>query len=191
IHLYRLKDMKQVITRARELHAYQPKHMDTFIFEGNRYTVDGNKAPQKGDYILINQPAPEFLDHYSLNEIEKVDKAENGNVVTTRDNGVRYHEYAVLVPGRAADSKDIAYDDQGLVPNAQRIKDESPVAIQKAKLREPAIGDVYYDKEQNRKVMIVATGKSEIVFGDGEHLQISELLNENRYTLVGSLMVHS
>src|SRR5690625_6771900 len=92
VHLYRLKDMKQILTQASEISLYKPQNNDTFIFYGKRYTIDQSKVPEPGDYILIIKPAPDFLDHYSLNEIEKVHFVENGNVVTTRDNGVKRSE---------------------------------------------------------------------------------------------------
>src|SRR5699024_509002 len=130
VHLYRLKDMQQMLTRASEIQLYRPKHMDTFIFYGNRYTVDKDRIPEKGDYILIIKPAPDFLDHYALNDIEKVDSVEDGNVVTTRDNGVKHHEYVVLVPGQMEESQEIAYFDRSIVPDAQLRADESSGPLQ-------------------------------------------------------------
>src|SRR5699024_4772498 len=101
VHMYRLKDMQQILTRASEIELYRPQHNDTFIFYGKRYTIDQDKRPTAGDYILITKPAPDLLDHYSLNEIEKVASIDNGNVTTTRDNGVKHHEYVMLVPGKS------------------------------------------------------------------------------------------
>src|SRR5699024_11311877 len=98
VHLYRLKDMQQILTRSADITLHKPKDKDTFIFYGKRYTIDKNKIPEQGDYILIIKPAPDFLDHYSLNEIEKVDNVEDGNVVTTRDKCVKNSEYVVMVP---------------------------------------------------------------------------------------------
>src|SRR5699024_5411903 len=98
-------------------------HNDTFIFYGKRYTIDKDAKPNPGDYILITRPAPDFLDHYSLNDIEKVAKVEDGNVTTTRDNGVEHHEYVVLVPGRKEGSQEIAYYDKSLVPEERHIRE--------------------------------------------------------------------
>src|SRR5690625_532011 len=124
VHLLRLKDMKQVLTRASEIELYKPKHNDTFIISGKRYTIDENEKAEPDNYILIIKPAPDFLDHYSLNEIEKVDSVENGNVVTTRDNGVKHHEYVVLVHGQADASRVIAYYDKSLVQEEQLLEDD-------------------------------------------------------------------
>lgn len=185
VHLYRLKDMKQILTQAREISLYRPQNNDTFIFYGKRYTIDESRVPEPGDYILITKPAPDFLDHYSLNEIEKVRNVENGNVVTTRDNGVKHHEYVVLVPGRSEASQEIAYYDKDLVPEEQRIEDESIsyLAEQDDSLS-PQVGDIYIDVHQNTKAMVVAVTQDEVVFGHGVRVHVAELLDENNFALV-------
>ncbi|MGY0692577.1 hypothetical protein ACW2QC_07255 [Virgibacillus sp. FSP13] len=185
VHLYRLKDMQQILTKASEINLYRPKHMDSFIFYGKRYTIDKDKVPEQGDYILIIKPAPDFLDHYSLNEIEKVDSVEDGNVVTTRDNGVKHSEYVVMVPGRAEESQDIAYFDKNLVSESQLTADESPKYLQASESQlKPVVGDIYFDVKNDIKAMIVAMTDDELVFGHGVRIHISELLDENKYTLI-------
>ncbi|WP_106494623.1 hypothetical protein [Lentibacillus sp. Marseille-P4043] len=185
VHLYRLKDMQQILTKASEINLYRPKHMDSFIFYGKRYTIDKNKVPEPGDYILIIKPAPDFLDHYALNEIEKVDSVEDGNVVTTRDNGVKHSEYVVMVLGRAEESQDIAYFDKNLVSESQLTADESPKYLQASESQlKPVVGDIYFDVKNDIKAMIVAMTDDELVFGHGVRIHISELLDENNYTLI-------
>lgn len=185
VHLLRLKDMKQVLTQASEIELYKPKHNDTFIFYGKRYTIDENAKAKPGDYILITKPAPDFLDHYSLNEIEKVESVENGNVVTTRDNGVKHHEYVVLVPGKAAASQEIAYYDKSLVPEEQLLQDESIsyLAETDEKLK-PVVGDVYYDVENKTKAMVVAMTEDEVIFGHGVRAGIGDVIDEDKYQVV-------
>lgn len=185
VHLLRLKDMKQVLTQASEIELYKPKHNDTFIFYGKRYTIDENAKAKPGDYILITKPAPDFLDHYSLNEIEKVESVENGNVVTTRDNGVKHHEYVVLVPGKAAASQEIAYYDKSLVPEEQLLQDESIsyLAETDEKLK-PVVGDVYYDVENKTKAMVVAMTEDEVIFGHGVRARIGDVIDEDKYQVV-------
>jgi len=185
VHLYRLKDMQQILTRAADIEFYRPKHKDTFIFYGKRYTIDKDRIPERGDYILIIKPAPDFLDHYSLNEIEKVDHVEDGNVVTTRDNGVKHHEYVVMVPGREEESQEIAYYDANLVSETQQAEDESPsyLAAQDSELK-PVVGDIYIDKQNEVKAMIVAMTDNEIIFGHGLRVHVAELLNEDNFKLV-------
>ncbi|MFB4168543.1 hypothetical protein [Virgibacillus sp. JSM 102003] len=185
VHLYRLKDMQQILSKASEIHPYKPKHKDSFIFYGKRYTVDQNRKPEPGDYILIIKPAPDFLDHYSLNEIEKVDNVEDGNVVTTRDNGVKHSEYVVMVPGKAEDSEDISYYDKALVSEEQQRADESPEFLaEKDSEMKPVVGDIYLDNQTNTKAMIVAMTENEIVFGHGVRVHVSEVLDEDKYRLV-------
>ncbi|GAA0417626.1 MAG: hypothetical protein ACQEWU_14740 [Bacillota bacterium] len=185
VHLYRLKDMQQILTKASEIELYRPQHNDTFIFYGKRYTIDKNKMPEPGDYILIIKPAPDFLDHYSLNAIEKVDSVEDGNVVTTRDNGVKHSEYVVMVPGKADASQEIAYYDKSLVPEEQQIQDESIsyLAESDGSLK-PVVGDIYIDIANETKAMIVAMTEDEVVFGHGVRVHVADLLNEENYKLV-------
>ncbi|MEC5424195.1 hypothetical protein QGM71_11890 [Virgibacillus sp. C22-A2] len=185
VHLYRLKDMQQILTRASEIDLYKPKHNDTFIFYGKRYTIDKDKKPEPGDYILIIKPTPDFLDHYSLNEIEKVDSVEDGNVVTTRDNGVKHSEYVVMVPGKAEASREIAYYDKNLVPEAQQIEDESiSYLAEKDNSLKPVVGDIYIDVKSDTKAMIVAMTEDEVIFGHGLRVHVAELLDDTNFTLV-------
>ncbi|TQS70596.1 hypothetical protein DX933_17705 [Ornithinibacillus gellani] len=185
IHLYRLKDMQQILTKASEIELHRPAHQDTFIFYGKRYTLDQSRRPEVGDYILITKPAPEFLDHYSLNEIEKVQRVENGNVVTTKDNGVKHHEYVVMVPGRQEGSREIAYYDKSLVPEEQQIQDESISYLTDSDNdMKPMVGDIYIDIDAHVKAMIVAMTQDEVIFGHGKQVHIAELLNEDAFELV-------
>lgn len=185
VHLYRLKDMQQILTKASDIELCRPQHNDTFIFYGKRYTIDKNKMPEPGDYILIVKPAPDFLDHYSLNAIEKVDSVEDGNVVTTRDNGVKHNEYVVMVPGRKDASREIAYYDKSLVPEEQQIQDESISYLAESDSNlKPAVGDIYIDIQNETKAMIVAMTKDEVVFGHGTRIHVADLLDEEKYKLV-------
>src|SRR5699024_4983496 len=166
VHLYRLKDMKQILTQAREISLYRPHNNDTFIFYVKRYTIDVYNVPEPVDYILIIKPAPDFLDHYSLNEIEKVQSVENGNVVTTRDNGVKHHEYVVMVPGRSEASQEIAYYDKDLVPEEQRLEDESIsyLAENDESLR-PQMCNSSSDLTNTTNVMLVDITEAYVFFG--------------------------
>lgn len=185
IHLYRLKDMKQILTRASEIEYYKPKNNDTFIFYGKRYTIDETAKAKPGDYILIVKPAPDFLDHYSLNEIEKVESVEDGNVVTTRDNGVKHNEYVVMVPGRKDASQEIAYYDKSFVPEEQQLQDESISYLAESdESMQPSVGDIYLDVKNNTKAMIVAMTEDEVIFGHGARIHLSELLNEDNYEMI-------
>jgi hypothetical protein len=186
IHLYRLKDMKQVLTSASEISFYKPKHNDTFIFNGKRYTIDETRKPIPGDFILITKPAPDFLDRYSLNSIEKVASIEGDNVITTRDNGVKFNEFVVLVPGRKDASQEIAYYDKNLVPEDQQIEDESITYLLDSDedTIKPQVGDVFLEKESDIKAMIVAMTDREVIFGHGKRVPIMELFSEEKYKVI-------
>lgn len=185
VHLYRLKDMQQTLTQASNIQFHKPEHMESFIFYGRRYTIDKDKIPNKGDYILIIKPTPEFLDHYALNAIEKVEQIENDYVLTAKDNGVRHHEYVVLVPEKTEGSLDIAYFNRDLVSEKQQQIDESSDVLQvyDTWLR-PAIGDIYFDNESNMTAMIVAMTENEVTFGHGVRLTVGRLIHEDRYTFM-------
>ena len=185
VHMYRLKDMEQVLTRASEIELYRPQHNDTFIFYGKRYTIDQYEKPAPGDYILITRPAPDLLDHYSLNEIEKVAQVEDGSVTTTKDNGVKHHEYVVLVPGKSEASQEIAYFDKNLVPEEQQLQDESiSYLAEKDVTLQPYVGDIYIDKRNNTKAMVVALTETDVIFGHGLNVHIAELLDEDNFELI-------
>lgn len=185
VHMFRLKDMEQILTRASEIELYTPKHNDTFIFYGTRYTIDKNKKPEQGDYILITKPAPDLLDHYSLNEIEKVASVTQSNVMTTKDNGVKHHEYVVLVPGKSEASQEIAYFDKNLVPEEQRLQDESiSYLAEKDVTLQPYVGDIFMDTRSNTKAMVVAVTDTEVIFGHGLRVHMAELLDEENFELL-------
>ncbi|MBW9235413.1 hypothetical protein JQK62_25090, partial [Leptospira santarosai] len=103
--------LSQHISSAAEIEKYQPKELDSFIFNRNIYTLSKDRKAEEGDYILITNPTPDYLDHYSLNEIEVVATVESKGVITTKSNGVRHNEYLLMVPGRHEHSNPIEYRD--------------------------------------------------------------------------------
>lgn len=185
VHLYRLKDMQQVLSKASDIQLYRPKNLDSFIFYGKRYTIDQKKRPEPGNYILIVKPAPDFLDHYSLNEIEKVDTVEDGNVVTTRDNGVKHSEYVLMVPGKLDGGQDIVYYDKSLVSPTQQENDEALENMPDSEDQmKPVVGDIYLDNQKKTKAMIVAMTEDEVLFGHNVKVHISDLMDEEKFILI-------
>lgn len=185
IHMYRLKDMNQVLTRAEDIELYKPQPMDSFVFYGKRYTLRNDRDPQKGDYILITRPAPEFLDHYSLNEIEKVARVEEDNVITTHDNAVRREEFLIMDKGEDPDSKDIAYKDRSLITEDRmeadnRLSEEIETELTVI----PAVGDIYFHSEEQIRTMITAIKGETVYFGHGEQISMRELDNDENWTMV-------
>src|SRR5690625_179847 len=53
IHLSRLKDLEQIIVTAKEITYYRPKHLDSFIYNGKRYTLDEKLLPLLEVYFLL------------------------------------------------------------------------------------------------------------------------------------------
>ncbi|MFC3040138.1 hypothetical protein ACFOGI_07720 [Virgibacillus xinjiangensis] len=183
--LYRLKDMQRIQAKPGEIESIRPQNNDTFIFYGKRYTIENQKEPEEGDYILIHRPAPDLLDHYSLNEIEKVGYVEEGNVLTTRDNGVKRKEYVVMTPGRSEGAREIAYQDASIVSESQMADDESiAYLIESDESLKPLVGDIYIDVHQQTKAMIVAMTEDEVIFGHGVRVHVAELLDKNNFELV-------
>lgn len=185
VHMYRLKDMNQVLTSSDNIELYKPQPMDSFVFYGKRYTLNKDKKPEKNDYILITRPAPEFLDHYSLNEIEKVAKVEDKAVITTHDNAVRKEEFMVMERGEVEGSRDIAYKDSSLVPE-DRLEQDSRLSEEiKTELSViPSVGDVYFHTETQTRTMITAIAGEKVFFGHGEQFTMSELDADEKWTMV-------
>ncbi|RKJ14105.1 hypothetical protein D7X33_48455, partial [Butyricicoccus sp. 1XD8-22] len=67
VHLMRLKDLTQHLCSAKEVEKYQPKALDSFIFNKKAYTLNKERAAKVGDFILVTNPNPDYLDHYTLN----------------------------------------------------------------------------------------------------------------------------
>lgn len=185
VYLYRLKDMQRIEAKAPEITFIEPQDNDTFIFYGKRYTITKNKLPQAGDYILIIHPKPDSLDNYFLNEIEKVQTIDDGNVTTTRDNGVKSNEYVLLYYGKNGAGRNISYKDPNLVSQAQKQEDESvTVLVENDELPNPMVGDIYIDVHQHTKAMIVAKTADEVIFGHGVNVHVAELLDEDNFELI-------
>nr|WP_316047328.1 hypothetical protein [Planococcus glaciei] len=131
--MFRLKDMEQVASKAEQVSYYKPKHLDSFLFLGARYTLRDDIPAEPGGYIFITKPDPDYMDHYSLNEFEKVESVEGKDVVTTRQNTVKFREFFVMVPGEEPGSNDITYFDKAKVAPEQL--DEDALLEEKAERR--------------------------------------------------------
>src|SRR5690625_4002788 len=68
VHLIRLSDFEQVLATAREIDLHRPKHLDSFMYNGHRFTLDKNKKAEVGDYILVINPKPDSLDRHHLQD---------------------------------------------------------------------------------------------------------------------------
>lgn len=181
IHLIKLRDLSQHITNAASVERYIPREDDSFIFNHKVYTLRNNQKPAAGDLILINNPVPDTLDHYSLNEIETVEKIDSKGVITSDLNGIKHSEYLLMVPGRAPDSHPIDYQDMANVDEnldeaeSQIIHPYSELSVQ--------LGDVYKKKDHDVLIeaMVVAIRGHTVFLGGGLEIQHEELMNTDMW----------
>ncbi|ANU21132.1 hypothetical protein BBI15_13525 [Planococcus plakortidis] len=174
--MFRVKDMEQVASRADEVSLYKPKHMDSFLFFGERYTLREDVSAEEGGYILIAKPDPDYMDHYSLNEFEKIESVEGKNVITTRQNTVKSKEFFVMVPGEEPGSNDIAYFDEGKVSEEQKRHDAQLAEdLRDRSSIRPSIGDVYLNLDNAGTAMVVAIMGEEVTLGTGDKLTFHDL----------------
>ena len=124
ILLYRIKDMEQVACKAEEIKLHKPKDLDSFMLMGTRYTLRKDEPAVEDGYILITHPDPGHLDHYTLNEFEKVAELIDGKVYTTLLNTVKPKEFMTMVPEVHPDSQSIDYLDESLITDEQRAEDQ-------------------------------------------------------------------
>lgn len=183
--MYRIKDMEQVTSRAENIIYYKPKHMDCLMLLGVAYTLRKDEKALVGGYILITNPNPGALDHYSLNEFEKVDRFEGAGVLTTLNNTVKPKEFLVLLPGEQADSNPIDYLDRSLVTDTQIEEDRQLQAeSQKEIAVNPSVGDIYMNLDNGIKTMIVAVIDDEVVLGHGERMKADMLVSSDSWHLI-------
>lgn len=185
VHLMRLRDLTQHLSSAAEIDKYQPKEMDSFIFNKNMYTLSKDRKAEEGDFILITNPNPDYLDHYTLNEIEVVATIESKGVITSKSNGVRHNEYLLMVPGRNEQSNPIEYRDIQLMDDSS-LNDQSNFNADML----PSIGDVYRsnDKEESIDAMVVAIQGNTIFLGGGLELSVEELINPEQWEFLYNLI---
>ena len=181
--MFRIKDMEQVACKAEEVTFYKPKHMDSFLFFGARYTLREDRPAEEGGYVLITKPDPDYMDHYSLNEFEKVESVEGKNVITTRQNTVKSKEFLVMMPGEEQGSNDIVYLDKSKVSAEQLEQDArlEEVLREKNAVR-PSIGDVYLNLDNTGTAMVVAIAGEEVTLGTGERITFHELYKADNWS---------
>ncbi|MGM0901045.1 MAG: hypothetical protein ACQEXB_08075 [Bacillota bacterium] len=190
VHLVRLKDLSQHLTNASKVEKYKPKHLDSFIFNHKAYTLNKDKKAEEGDHILITNPSPDYMDHYSLNEIEIVSSVEPKGVITNKSNGVKHSEYILMVPGRDQDSHPIDYFDSNLaVDDLSGNESDQPAKSIHGEM--PNIGDVYKKRggDHTNEAMVVAINGETIFLGNNLELSLNELNDseiwEFQYSLLG------
>lgn len=185
IHLMRLRDLTQHLSSAAEVEKYQPKELDSFIFNKKLYTLSKERQVREGDFILITNPNPDYLDHYSLNEIEEIAAVESDSVITNNSNGIRHHEYKLMVPGRSDNSNPIEYQDrQNIDENV--LNEQSEVNNDML----PTIGDVFkrVDQDTFMEVMVIGFKDNMIFLGGGLELSHEEMMNREKWEFLYNLL---
>jgi len=185
VHLMKLRDLSQHLSSAAEVDRYQPKELDSFIFNKNIYTLSKNRKAEEGDFILITNPNPDYLDHYSLNEIEVVATVENKGVITNKSNGIRHNEYLLMVPGRDENSNPIEFRDIENIDESN-LNDQSDVNNDLL----PVIGDVYRKNDNNEVIeaMVIAIQGNTIFLGGGLELSNDELMDHEKWEFLYNIL---
>lgn len=185
ILLYRIKDMEQVSCKAEEIKLHKPQNLDSFMLRGTRYTLQKDEPAVEEGYILITRPDPGHLDHYTLNEFEKVAELVDGKVYTTLLNTVKPKEFLTMVPGVHPDSKSIDYLDESLRTEEQFAEE---ILLERESAAEtainPSVGDIYINFDNGIKAMIVAVVDDEVVLGHGERMKAEALIQSDSWQLI-------
>lgn len=179
VHLIRLSDFEQILATAKEIDLYKPQHLDSFVYNRQRYTLHKEVRAQVGDYILVINPKPDSLDHHYLHAIESVAKLEDGGVITNRQNGIAHSEYWVMKPGLLEDANIIDLQEANS-EMADEVADMTEVLIT------PQIGDIFQKSGTNTtmQAMVIAIDGDTIYLGNGETIIADKLLNDTQWQFV-------
>lgn len=185
ILMYRIKDMEQVSCKAEEISLYRPKHLDSLMLLGARYTLRKDVIAAVDGYILITHPDPGYLDHYTLNEFEKVGQLIDDKVYTTLLNTVRPKEFLVMVPGVQDESNGIDYLDASLITDENLEEDRKLEAqVEEEASVKPSVGDIYLNLDNGIKAMVVAVIEDEVVLGHGDRINVADLFESDSWNLI-------
>ncbi|QGQ48520.1 hypothetical protein [Metabacillus sediminilitoris] len=190
VHLIRLRDLTQHLTKAVSVERYKPKDLDSFVFNHKVYTLRNDRKAEAGDYILINNPMPDSLDTYSLNEIDLIETADNKGVITSNSHGIKHNEYLLMVPGRANGSTPIDYQDIEKV-DEESLKDLDPQNLDlRANEVLPSLGDVYKKKDNHAffEAMVVAIKDQTVYLGGGIEITADELMINDKWEFQYNLL---
>ena|SRR5690625_3902391 len=181
VHLIRLADLQQEMVTARDITLYRPQHLDSFIYNGQRYTLDKNVRAKVGDYILVINPRPDSLDRHHLHAIETVSTVENGGVISNKMNGIKHNEYWVMVPELLDGATKIDLQDPTL-----RDDEDKSAELQAEQPPLPKIGDIYQknDTDPLLQVMVVGLEGQTVYLGDGSTISVQDLIYSDEWSLV-------
>src|SRR5699024_10376575 len=153
VHLIRLDDLTQEMVTAREITLYRPNHMDSFIYNGQRFTLDKDVRATVGDYILVINPRPDSLDRHYLHAIEIVTTVENGGVISDKMNGIKHSEYWTMIPEFVDGATKIDWQDPSIRDDEDKQKD-----MNAAQPPLPRIGDIYQKNNSEPLLQVMVVG---------------------------------
>jgi len=184
VHLIRMSDYKQVLATAKEIDLYKPKHLDSFIWHYQRYTLHKDQKAKVGDYILVINPRPDSLDRHHLHAIEIVSSIERNGVISNKANGIKHNEYWVMIPGLLDNANIIDWQYPDL-KDEDEFKKYEQEKIEKEKIM-PKIGDVFQknDSDPLLQAMVVAIEGRTAYLGNDLKVSISELTDSDKWSLV-------
>lgn len=189
VHLIRLDDLEQQLTEARQVELYNPQPLDSFIFNRNRYTLRKDQRAKKGDYILIINPRPDAIDHYSLHAIEMVSSADEYGVISNKSNGIKHSEYWLMEPGREEGARpiDLQHAEEG---EDSFSSEDSQEELVLPDWDVPAIGDVFRknDSDEWMKAMVVSVEGKTIVLGGGLEVSREELVDPDKWNFLYNIL---
>ncbi|GEN29797.1 hypothetical protein HNQ35_000500 [Cerasibacillus quisquiliarum] len=180
VHLIRLEDLEQQLATAKEIDLYKPKHLDSFVCNHTRYTLNKDVRAKVGDYILVIKPRPDSLDRHYLHAIEMVSIIEEEGIISHKSNGIKHHEYWVMEPGLAENATII--DKQ--VPDSDDAHQERTKDTFMPESRTPKIGDIYQknDSDPVIEAMVIAMEGNTVYLGGDLEVTIDELIDSNNWT---------
>lgn len=185
VHIARLSDFEQELVKAREINYYRPKHLDSFVCNGQRFTLDKDKRADVGDYILVINPRPDSLDHHHLHAIELVSSLEDNGVISNKSNGIKHNEYWVMLPGllEGATKIDHQFSEEEEEEIAHVLADD-PVIQPEDPL--PKIGDIFQknDNDPLFQAMVIAIEGRTIHLGGDIVVPAEELVDTDKWTFV-------
>src|SRR5699024_9978878 len=184
LHLIRLSDLRQEIVKVKDITYYLLKHLDSFMVNHQRYTLDKNIRAKIGDYILVINPKPDSLDHHHLHAIELVTSLEDNGVISNKSNGIKHNEYWKMTVGLIDDATKIDKQhpdhDSSIIENAD---DEGPLHPD---LRTPKIGDVFQknDSEPVFQAMVIAIQGRDIYLGGDLKVASEDLTDTDQWSYI-------
>lgn len=183
VHLVRLTDFEQEIVTAKEITYYRPKHLDSFVCNHNRYTLDRNARAKIGDYILVINPLPDSLDHHHLHAIELVSSIEENGVISNKSNGIKHNEYWVMTPGLLEGATII---DKLTPDNTDDSLAEEEIDPLTEHIASPKVGDVYQNNAADPVIqtMVIAIQGRTVYLGNNFKVPIEEITDTDKWSFI-------